>query len=382
MANPTENLNDRYPIASEPYDATDPPRFGQLTETAKDTFMKELKNFFTYEVSDGATKLTEIPNIEKYYITVDGTSPSLETTVNLIQSYGDTPDKFPQVALTSASVREKPIGIGSNFVDHVQYAPSIEGDVAGPFVLVDEETITLETWPKGYPGDDNEYVQESTITLNSLFISDFGAVTIAELVKTINAQALYYRAYETDDGYLGLKCGGVCAPTTPNYIEITDGDAAFLAAVGLSIGDSDTYTNTDNPPRNKYGTAAEMVINIDCVSDDMTTRQELQDLVYTFFTYYMEKRRFQFLGGSYFSKNHTPEEWFHIIFKKEFNWSAEFVKQRQETEGYDKIYAIRGSVPIIIYDYIDKRLTTAPVFLDQVTFTGVSTFPDGDYGED
>ena len=72
MAIPTENLSERYPIATDPYDSGDDPRFGQLAETAKDVFMKEIQTFFTYETVSDAPKLTEIPNVEKFLISTSG----------------------------------------------------------------------------------------------------------------------------------------------------------------------------------------------------------------------------------------------------------------------------------------------------------------------
>jgi len=375
-----EDLASRYPTTTAPLDNTDKPRFGQLSETAKDSFQVELTNFLTYSISEGTTIFREIPNIEKFMIYSDASAPSLETTVRLIQSYGDTPDRFPMIAITSASVKQRNLGLGSNFVDHVQYPPSVEGSESGPFVITEDESFEVTTWPLGYAGDDDEYVSTTTLEMTSHFISDFSAVTVEEVVSAINKQALVLKAYVTSTGKLGLQTGGVAAKATPNYIEISDGDTNLLAALGFTIGDSQSYTDTDNPPKNRYYVAADMVVNIDVVSDDLNTRQELADLVFDFFTYKMEARRFQFLGRSYQNKTQDPEEWFHIILQNEFNWSAEYVKPRQGGEQYDQIYAVRGSVPITITDYIDKRMTAVPVFLDEATIEPSDTMPSGDHG--
>jgi len=122
-----------------------------------------------------------------------------------------------------------------------------------------------------------------------------------------------------------------------------------------------------------------MVINIDVISDDLNTKQELADLVYTYFTYYMEKRHFQLLGRSYFERGLDPEEWFHIIFNGQFSWSGETTIPRPGQEGYDRIYSVRGSIPVTVIDYIDKRITEAPVFGNQITLTNDDTIPAGDY---
>jgi len=384
MTNPTENLRDRGPIATDPYDVTDVPRFGQLEELAKDVFKQELTQFFKYG-TDGLAKLKELPNVEKYAIGTETGADNLETFVNLIMSYADTPDRFPMVALTSASVREKRMGLGSNFVTSVQYAPSISGTVSGPFNLVSGWQMILETWPRGVEtisqpfDDDLDVTQASTIEFADVFFADPTAATLTEVVTAINNMALYYTASANSDGTLRLNAGGTLAPTSPNYIEITGGDAECLAALGFTVGQSDTYTNPANPPRNRYGMSADLVVNIDVISDDLNTKQELADLVLSFFTYYMEKRSFQFFGRSYFERGLDPEEWFHISFGGQFSWSGETSTSRPGQEGYDRIYSARGSMPITVIDYIDKQVVNDPTFGNLITLVNGDTLPDGDY---
>ena len=385
---PTENLNDRGPIATDPYDADDVPRFGQLEELAKDSIKQELTQYFKYG-TDGPSKMTELPAIEKYEIGTSADSDNLETFVNLIMSYSDAPDRFPMVAITSASVREKRMGIGNNQVITVQYPPKVSGTQTGPFNLVEGWSITLKTWPRGFETlslpfeEPRDVTQASTIEFVDLYFEDPTAVTLAELVTAINHQALYYTAVANADGTLGLEAGGRMAPSTPNYIEITGGDAECLLALGLTVGQSDTFTSTANPPRNRYCVAADLVINIDVISDELNTKQELADLVYSYFAYYMEKRNFQLLGRSYFERGLDPEEWFHVVFGGQFSWSGETSVSRPGQEGYDRIYSARGSVPLTVIDYLDKRVTDAPVFGNLVTLVNDDTLPAGDYpGED
>lgn len=380
MAN--ENLADRKYVPTQPYDSTDVPKFGQLVETAKDTFASELKSFFSYKTSDATYKISEMPNIEKFALGASTNEQNLEEVVDLIISYSDTPDRFPMVAITSASNRERKLGIGNNFVDHVQYPPSICGTVPGPYNLTTGWTIEITTWPSGYESD----ATTSLLTFASSIFADITNVTTQELAHAINhTQALYYQCSVTADDCLRIETGGPCAVTTPNYIEITDGDSDCLTALGFTIGQSDSYLNVDNPPKNRYIIAGDMNINIDVVTDDINTRSELSDLVYDFFTFYMEKRRFQFIGRSYQSRNISPEEWFHIIFQNQFNWSGELQKLRPGGgEAKDYIYATRGSMPIFISDFIDRKIVTEPVFLlrDNVVPDEVVNIPTGDYTGD
>jgi hypothetical protein len=373
-----EDLTTRRAIATAPFDATDVRKFGELSEVSKDVFRTELGIYFDYKTDDAGTKLIEASNIQKFALGASTSEQSLETVVSLLMGYGDSPDQFPMIIISSTSEREKPLSIGGNFVGHFQYPPRVEGTVAGPYNLTDGWTLEITTWPLGTV--DSAVV--STITFATVLFSDITNASIADVVNAINIQALYYTAEATSDGYLRLKTGGVCANPTPNYIEVTGGTAACLTAFGLTVGQSDTYTNTARPPRNKYYTASDMVVNIDVVSDDLNTRTELADLVAKFFQYEMEKRMFQFLGRSYFSEDIDPEEWFHIILNRQFAWSAELNNPRPGGPQYDHIFAKRGSVPITIIDFIDKELTTPPILLQSSDVTANSTVPTGDYGGD
>lgn len=380
-----ENLSDRIFTPTQPFDTTDPPKFSQLKETAKDAFMWELQQFFDYKTSDASLKLSETPNIQKFALGANSNEDSLETVVNMIMAYGDTPDQLPMISITSTSERERKMNIGSNFVCHVQYPPSIVGTELGPFdfstnLPEGESSFTLEltTWPTGRATS----ATASTITFSELIFADWSNVTMDELIDRINkTQALYYKFEKTSDGYLRISTGGPCAVATPNYIEITDGDTVLLNRLGFSLGDSDTYLNTDNPPKNRYGLAGDMTVNIDVVSDDINTRTELADLVNNYFTFYMEKRRFQLYGRSYFNRDQTPFEWYHISFNNQFSWSSEVTLPRQGGEQYERIYAVRGSVPIFIEDFVDRPLVNEPIFLRREYITNAdATAPDGDYG--
>lgn len=371
-----EDLTTRVPIQTVPFDENDPSRFGQLLETAKDAFKAELYTFFNIKASDIMTKISEVPNIQKFNLGAASGEQSLETVTNVIMSYADTPDKFPMIAITSASLREKPLSIGNNFSCHVQYPPTISGTKAGPFNLTNGWTLEITTWPLGVSTD----AVVSTITIASGQFASLSAATITELVDSINRQALYMRARANANGSLRLETGGPCARSTPNYIEVTGGSSGLLTALGLTLGQSDIYTNTENPPMNRYYVAGDMTVNIDVISDDLNTRMELADLVFDFFSYTMERRNFQFLGRSYFEKDLTPEEWWHVILNRQFGWNSEYATQKYGGEGYDYIYSIRGSVPITIVDYINKKLVTAPVFLEHSDAVQDDATPDGDFG--
>jgi len=374
-----ENLYDRGYKVTEPFDPNDPPKFGQLVETTKDTFVTELTNYFDYQTANAAEKLTETPTIQKFALGAGTGEQTLQEVVNLIMSHADTEDKYPMIAVTSASFRERKLGIGSALVMPVQYPPSIVSTEKGPFNLTDGWTLEIKTWPTGF----SEPEVTSTITFASALFADITNVTVEELVSAINrSQALYYQFSVTADGYLRISTGGPCAVPTPNYIEVTGGDADCLLALGFTVGQSDTYLNTSNPPKNRYMSAGDLTVNIDVVTDDINVRTELCDLVQHFFTFWIERRRYQFIGRSYRDRSIDPEEWWHIVLQSQFNWSGELATPRQGgTEQYDYVFANRGSVPVLSTDAVDRKVVTPPVFLDRdkIVEDEAGVIPAGDY---
>jgi hypothetical protein len=378
---PNQNLDERRYVTTGNVDSGDTYKFGQLSETAKDVFIKEMTDFFNYRSTDSRSKLAEVKTIQKFGLgNVQPNERSLETLINLIIGYGDTLDRFPMIAITSTNMREKRMGLGDNFVDHVQYPASIIGTTLGPFNFTpvsDPYVLYIRTWPNG----DSTTSYDSAISFPSMIFADITNVTIDQLITAINnSQALYYEFGKTNAGYLRISAGGKLGRPWPNYIEVlSTSSPEILSILGLTVGQSDTYLNTSNPVRARYVSAADMTINIDVVSDSITTRTEVADLVYTFFTFWMEKRRFQFLGRSYHDREINPEEWWHIGLKGEFSWSTEVVTPRAGVEHYDNIYSIRGSVPIFIEDFSDRKVVTEPRFLLRENIIPTSDFPSGDY---
>ena len=315
-------------VASDPFSANDLPRFGQLSEVAKDAFIKELTDFFDYTQADGLQKIEQLPNIQKFAFGSTNNNAGLETVVNLIMAYADTPDKFPMISITSSSLREKKMGLGSNFAAQIQYPPSVVGTKSGPFNMsniIGTPTITIQTTPA------TDTTKTSTISFDTSLFSSTTSLSVDDLVRVINkTQALYYR-FANYGGKLAIEAGGLASSSSNNSIEITAGNSQILSLLGLSIGDSGSYTSTDNPSKNRYGIAADVVINIDVITDSINTRVELSDLVYSFFAYYMQNKAFQLYGRSYFDRDVTTE-WWHLSLKNQFSWSGEVNKPRQGGE--------------------------------------------------
>ena len=130
-----------------------------LSRNASFGFFYELKNYFDIHAVEITSKIAEVPNIQKFALGATSGENSFEQVIDLIQSYGVTPDAYPMIAITSANVREKPMGLGSGFVTSVQYPPSVVGTKTGPFSFTDGWTLEFKTWPNGHEAS------ETTTTL-------------------------------------------------------------------------------------------------------------------------------------------------------------------------------------------------------------------------
>jgi hypothetical protein len=369
-----ERFSDRGFRSTSPLDSTDLPRFGQLMETAKSVFKKELNDYFSYLTTDAAYKIRELPNIEKFGITTGSSTGNFQTAVEIILSNADKLDRFPMVAITTASCKEKKLSLGDNFFFNNQWPISLTTD-AGPFNLISGDYITIRTWPTGKV----ESATDSVIVFNNIIFSSLTGLTATAISSRINeTQALYYKFVATSSGEIRIEAGGKLGINSPNYIEIIAGSSNALSEFGLSVGEHASYLDTDNKVNRRYYISADMSINIDVISDDINTKQELADLIFGFFAFYMEQRRFEFIGRSYTDKD-IEDEWFHMILENKFSWSSELARPRPGVEGYNYIYAVRGTVPFIMIDYLDRAITTEPRFLLRENIDYDDTYPVGDY---
>jgi hypothetical protein len=362
-----------------PLDPRNPPRFGQLIETVKDAFAAELNRFFKSNSDDIRAKLGEFPAIEKFAIGAGSTSTSMETVMNLIMSYGNTLDKYPMIAITSANDKEFVLGLGSTIVCSGQQAPRLTAGNEGPFNLQDGWTLRIRTWPLGLTGDP----VETTILFKDFLFPDIANATVQDVIQAWNAQALYTQARESGDGFLQIVSGGPCASGAKNGLEIIGGTPDCLLALGYSEGQIDLYTDhTSGPasPAQRYGVAGKMTINLDVVSDDLNTRTQLADLVRSFFTFYTDRQYFQFQGRSYLDDSIDPPEWYQIVLDRKFSWAGEYQRARQGGEQKSYLYSIRGSVPVFAADFIDRPVNRGnATFVQSSNLIHKEDFPTGDY---
>ena len=218
-------IDDRHDIvqqATVPDNLDQAPRFGTTTELVKDTFVLELRHFFSTAYTQA--RIGELPRIDKYSVAVDVNIDPLSTAVNLIRSYPDIGEDLPLIAVMATTGKNMKLNIGGNLTSIVVPAAKVVSSVAAPYVLTDGMTIIVESYPTGLPAS----LTESTFRLPSYFFQNVTAATIDEDIIAINLQALYVTAYkETAGGVtrLAFKAGGPSATQFPNKITLTGGTA-------------------------------------------------------------------------------------------------------------------------------------------------------------
>lgn len=358
----TDNLEKR-PEPTIPDDETDPPRFGQIIETTKDAFVIELKKFFDRNRISNS-RLREIPTIKKFDFSFKRNESSYETAVKIIRKMPDIDENLPLVAILAATGRNLPMGIGGQLVAPVSARTYVQGSQIEPFALEDNQTLIYQTTTP----------QKETLTSVIMFrghrFDNIAVATAQEVVDEINFQALYARASIGEGGRINLAYGGPATSPLPNGItgdiEIgdEDNDAGTAAAtLGFVAGQKSEYTATT--PFNRYHQAMSLDIAIEVVSEDENVRTELVDLVWAFFTFYMDERDYMFLGRSIFDSS-IPNETYQVIIKPDPSMAGENEVPRPGDER-DKLYVNRLNISVTTLWYTDRAVVSSngtPFYLD------------------
>lgn len=368
-----DNLEKR-PEPTIPDDETDPPRFGQIIETTKDVFVLELKKFFDRN-RISSNRLREIPTIKKFDFSYKRNESSYETAVKVIRKMPDIDENLPLVAVLAATGRNLPMGIGGQFVAPVSARTFVQGSQIETFALEDNQTLIYRTTtPQGEQ-------LTSIVTFRGHRFVNIAAATAQEVIDEINFQALYAKASVGEGGRINLAYGGpVTAPERNGItgdIEIGDeeGDAGTAASVlGFIAGQKSEYSAT--VPFNRYHQAMSLDMALEIVSEGENTRTELIDLVWSFFTFYMDERDYMFLGRSIFDPS-IPNETYQVIIKPDPSMAGESEVPRPGDER-DKLYVNRLNISVTTLWYIDRAVISSgstPFYLDADGIQHDNTIP-------
>jgi hypothetical protein len=353
------------PESTIPNDTDDPPRFGQPVETTKDVFVLELRKFFDRN-DISASRLSEIPTIRKYDISTTPGEGSLETAVKLIQKFPDLDENLPLVAIMGSTGRNLPMGIGGQYVAPVARSSFISSANSEPFVLAADDTLVYKTTT------DKKNEATSTIIFRNSRFSNIAQATSQEIIDEINFQSLYAKGVD-DSGQVVLQYGGPLSLNVTGDIEIIGGTA--LSALGFTVGQKALYA--DSIPFHRFHQATSVDIAIEVASEDYNIRTELTDLVWSFFTFYMDTRDYMFLGRSIFD-NSIPKEFYQIIIKVDPSISGEQEVPRPGDEK-DKVFVNRINISVTTIQYTDRAVlipgTSDPFYLDADGITFDDTIP-------
>lgn len=366
-----DNLNKR-PQPTEPDDTTDPPRFGQPIETTKDVFVLELKKFFDRnQISN--SRLSEIPNIRKFDISYRAGESSHETAVKIIRKLPDIAENLPLVAVLAATGRSLPMGIGGQFVKAVAPRSYVQSGNIEPFVLEHGQTLKFKTVT---PDKSERY---TTIIFRASRFTNIAQAQAQEIVDEINFQSLYARAAVNSNGGIYLAYGGPAdSGGVSGDIEIGDGEGntgTAAAALGFILGQKSEYSSV--VPYNRYHQATSLDIAMEIVAEDENVRTELVDLVWAFFTFYMDERDYMFLGRSIFDES-IPNETYQVIIKPDPSMAGENEVPRPGGDERDKLYVNRINVSVTTLWYSDRAVvgsTGTPFYLDADSVEYDDTIP-------
>jgi hypothetical protein len=370
------NYSDTYifdPVKQQPAHYAKPL---MMIETVKDIFQLELYRYFTTQKEQGLL-ITEVPTIEKYKITDPtlGQDPFV-SSINVIRQLPDIDQKLPIIAITAATGKTRPLGIGNQYVGVVQMPPRVQTK-AGPWSIPVNGQVLFVTG-----------VGQTIISFTSVYVANFAAMQPAELAAAINSQStIIYATVQVDSSVLIQLVtpksqsiavqpvslfnytGTVGAPSDPSgYASVDDyqfsgislggSNADASSALGL-VGQSDNINNPARPPMHRFQTAKNIILSCDIGADDDNQRTEITDLLFYFLELRMNYRNFAFLGDV------TKGQNWQIMFERQATLNGESEIPRPEGDGFAKIYVNRVSIPLVIVDYVDRPA----VFVNPVVYS-------------
>lgn len=178
-----EPLEQYRQVPTVPDDLLDPPRFGQLVETAKDAFVLELRAYFR-TLGITTERRSELPTVEKYAIDFPTNTDPYETFVKVVAEYPDVLERLPHIAVMGAQGANHRFNAGNTFIAHTQLPPRVETTTAAPWALAAAanqiDDLTVVALPGGAPAT-------YTVTVNGYPIAATVAagVTAAEVLLAL-----------------------------------------------------------------------------------------------------------------------------------------------------------------------------------------------------
>lgn len=319
--------------------------------------MLALREYF--DRAQTAARLSELPTVQKYSIGYAAGTDPFETTVALLEEFPDVLENLPHVSVTAGSGRNRRMTIGRPTIATVQLPPRVETAIE-PYALTDGWVLRYQTMPNGV-----DWVASSVVFQADRFPTSapIGSALAVDVARVINEQALYAEAVVVG-GRVRLMAGGPLggggtARAQPNAIQVlSTSTAGLLTALGWVGGEADSTDNPARPPMHRYHQATEIQVALDVITTDTNTRRELVDLCYSWATFWLERQHFALWGRGVFDEAY-PDENYQVSVHQEVSWSNETAVARPGGDAKDKVHVQRVSVPITLWQYLDRSVTVA-----------------------
>lgn len=120
------------------------------------------------------------------------------------------------------------------------------------------------------------------------------------------------------------------------------------------IGARDDSFNPARPPANRYGYMFDVGVQIQVLTDDDQTRDQVSDLVSSFLAFFAEQQLFTFLGRSMFDETILGEN-YQIVIVSDLSTASEDEIPVGGSQ-YDKFYADIFSFTCHVSQYIDRTV--------------------------
>lgn len=360
-------------VPTEPDNTSQSPVFGGITDMVKDAFVLELRHFLN--TSYEKLRPGELPRVDKYAVSGDILVDPLETAVTLVRSHPDVVENLPTVAVMSTSGKNNKLSLSDTVTGFTIKPATVTGSTEGPYALTDGDTLVISTNPSG-----KEDPVTSTYVFKTFMFDDIANATLDEVIQAINAQALYAVAFKSRAGNhtkLSIKAGGPWGKTFTNKITITGGTA--VAVLGFVPTQSDQNYGAGKVAYTRYHMAADLTVQLEVLAESENVRSELADLVYSFFVYVLNDRKFQFYGRSVYSDDILDEHYQIIIKDNEISFSGDSEIARPGDQK-DKIYVAKISIPVTAIQYSDRIIAmsdgTAATPVIGIEILDVSDLPE------
>lgn len=370
-------------------------RNGRVSETLKDCFVTELRDFFNTKSRE---RLDAVPSVEKFSADSPGNNRELdpmETVVRVLRQFPDITQKLPFIGVTASSIKNLKLGMSTKLVDQIPGKPYLMSgtgsfqsthlaDTTTPVDGADSSVVGGTTptpqWNDlGQPtepfaatppiGDQTIMLSEGDFVEFTLIIDGRTHVsrcvfyarymglapqTLRAVANVINLQSLYCKAsviYKGSIPILAVEPGGPLGTGKVFSIQRTNASPNFDICINFDtiahLGPSDEF-----PAVNRYAMSYTADVSLVIATDSDTIRTELTDLVMNFFTFLMDDRQFTFYGRSFFGD--TEGESYQIIIKDSDIGCGGEAETPRGDDPVRKIYSNSISVPVHILYYIDR----------------------------